>query len=63
MYKKLDVYVNGKYEFSTNRYRTPSELWNHIRAIKHLEIASVPNARYLTVNDYDVIVIRKGEWK
>ena len=63
MYKKFNVYVNGKYEFSTNRYRTPSELRNHIRAVKHLEIASVPNARYLTVNDYDKIVIRTGEWK
>ena len=63
MYKKLDVYVNGKYEFSTNRYRTPRELRNDIRAVKHLEIASVPNTKYLTVYDYDKIVVRTGEWK
>ena len=57
MYKKIDVYVNGKYEYSTNMWRTCKELKEHIRAIKHIEIASMPT-KYLTVNDYDKLSCR-----
>lgn len=53
MYKKIDVYVNGKYEFSTNRYKTCKEAIKEIRATKHITIASIPEDRYLTVYDYD----------
>ena len=55
MYKKIDVYVNGKYEFSTNRYKTCKEVIKEIRAKKHLVIASIPENRYLTVYDYDEV--------
>ena len=57
MYKKIDVYVNGKYEFSTNRYRTCKEAKEDIRAIKHLVIASIPT-KHLTVYDYDKLSCR-----
>ena len=54
MYKKIDVYVNGVYQFSTNHYRTLRDVIREIRAVKHLQIASIPN-RYLTVYDYDTV--------
>lgn len=57
MYKKIDVYVNGSYEFSTNRYRTCKELKDHIRAVKHITIANI-HTKYLTVNDYDKLSCR-----
>lgn len=53
MYPKINVYVNGIYKFSTNKYRTCKEVLEHIRAVKHLRIASVPGDEYLTVYDYD----------
>lgn len=52
--RKINVYVNGKYEFSTNKFRTIRELKRHIRAVKHIEVESVPK-RYLTVYDYDTL--------
>ena len=56
MYKKIDVYVNGVYEFSTNHYKTCKDVVRHIRAVKHICIASVPHDRYITVCDYDKVV-------
>lgn len=53
MYPKINVYVNGIYKFSTNKYKTCKEVIEHIRAVKHLQIASVPRDEYLTVYDYD----------
>jgi hypothetical protein len=58
MYRKIDVFVNGIYQFSTTRYKTAKELINHIRAVKHLYIASIP-ARYLTVYDYDKVTTKQ----
>lgn len=57
MYKKIDVYVNGKYEFSTIKYPSCKALKDHIRAVKHIEIASIPT-KYLTINDYDKLSCR-----
>ena len=61
MYRKINVFVNGRYEFSTNKYRTCKAIIDHVRAVKHLEIASVPKPRYLTVNDYDRLSARFAE--
>lgn len=58
MYRKIDVFVNGVYEFSTNHYRTCRDVVRHIRAVKHICIASVPNDRYITICDYDKVVAR-----
>lgn len=55
MNRKIRVYINGNYEFTTTRYKTQKELKNHIRAVKHIEIASLPQNRYITVCDYDKI--------
>ena len=54
MYKKINVYINGKYEFSTNAYRTCKDVIRMIRNTKHIHIASMPD-RYITVYDYDKI--------
>ena len=58
MYKKIDIFVNGIYQFSTKRYKTQKDIIRHIRAVKHIEIASVPTPQYLTVYDYDRITAR-----
>ena len=54
MYKKINVYINGVYEFSTNRYRTCKDCIRTLRATKHIEVASIPT-RFLTIYDYDTI--------
>ena len=61
MYRKIDVYVNGEYKFSSNRYPTCKALKDHIRAVKHIEVASVPEPYYVTVNDYDKLVCRYAD--
>ncbi len=58
MNKKIDVYVNGVYEFSTNKFPTCNACLAEIRAAKHLEIASVPKTRYMTIYDYDKVTAR-----
>lgn len=55
MYKKINIYVNGRYEFSTNRYKTCKEAVKDLRATKHIRIASLPKDRFLTIYDYDKI--------
>lgn len=57
MYKKINVYVNGKYEFSTNKFRSCKEVKDHIRAVKRVYIESIPS-RWLEVCDYDKLVVR-----
>ena len=58
MYRKIDVFVNGVYEFSTTHYRTCRDVVRHIRAVKHLCIGSYPDYRYISVCDYDKVVAR-----
>ena len=58
MNRKIDVYVNGVYMFSTTQYENCKRVVNHIRATKHIVIASVPENKYLTVYDYDTIRAR-----
>lgn len=61
MYRKIDVFINGEYAFSSNSYRTCKELKNHIREVKHIEVASVPKNKYIIVNDYDKLVVKYGK--
>ena len=58
MYRKIDVFINGVYEFSTNHYRTCHDVVRHIREAKHLCITSLSHDRYITVYDYDKVVAR-----
>lgn len=57
MYKKIDVYINGIYQFSTKAYRTCKELKQRIRADKRIFIASIPD-KVIDVYDYDKITCR-----
>lgn len=59
MYRKIDVYINGNYVFSTNKFKTCKDVIKHVRAVKHLEIASIPT-KYITVYDYDTIKARRA---
>lgn len=61
MYDKIDVFVNGKYCFSTNQYRTCKEVLAHIRAVKHICIASAPKNKYVTIYDYDKVTARRSK--
>ncbi len=54
MYKKINIFINGRYTFSTCKYRTCSEAVKDLRATKHVMIASIPN-KYITIYDYDTI--------
>ena len=55
MKRKIRVFINGEYQFTTTHFRTIADVIRHIRAVKHLDIASAPNHKYLTVYDYDKI--------
>lgn len=55
MYRKINVYINGEYKFSTTHYRTLRDAVKHIRAVKHIMIASTPTNQWLTVYDYDKV--------
>jgi len=61
MYKKINVYVNKEYIFSTNRYKTCRDLKNHLRAVKHeiyegLKPDNTIGTCYITINDYDKLI-------
>ena len=57
MYKKIDVYVNGVYQYSTNKFKTCEAAVKEARNTKHIVIASIPT-RYLTIYDYDKVTAR-----
>ena len=57
MYRKINVFLNGNYLFSTNKFKRCKDVINHIKAVKHICIASIPD-KYITVYDYDKLVAR-----
>lgn len=57
MYKKIDCYINGIYQFSTCKYKSCKELKARIRADKKVFIAGIPD-RWLIVYDYDKVCCR-----
>lgn len=52
MYKKINIFINGRYAFSTCKYRTCSEAVKDFRATKHIFIGP---GEYITIYDYDTI--------
>ena len=50
--RKIRCYINGEYCFTTTRFSSQKTLRNHLRSVKHIEIASIP-VRYVTIYDYD----------
>ena len=61
MLRKIDVYVNGIYEFSTMTTRNCSQVVRDVRNTKHIIVASVLENRYLTVYDYDKVTARRSK--
>lgn len=53
--RKIRVYINGEYRFTTTRYKTMKQLKHYLRAVKHIVIKSIPDDEYLTIYDYDKI--------
>lgn len=60
MKRKINVYVNGKYEYSTNRFQTCKAAIKEARQTKHLYIESIP-PRYITIYDYDKLTARYAD--
>ena len=50
--RKIRCYINGEYCFTTTKFSNQKSLKNHLRSVKHIEIASIP-VRYVTIYDYD----------
>lgn len=55
--KKINVYINGVYVFSTNKYKNCKELKKHLFTVRGvpLRVASVPRPYDVVIKDNDVI--------
>ena len=52
MNKKINVYINGIYQYSTCKFKTCAAAIKEARAAKHIHVAGIPD-KYITVYDYD----------
>ena len=50
--RKIRCYINREYCFTTTKFSSQKTLRNHLRSVKHIEIASIP-VRYVTIYNYD----------
>ena len=50
--REINYYINFVYFFTTTKFSSQKALRNHLRSVKHIEIASIP-VRYVTIYDYD----------
>ena len=50
--RRIRCYVNWEYCFTTINFSSQKALKNHLRSVKHIEIASIP-VKYVTIYDYD----------
>lgn len=58
MYKKINVYVNGIYKYSTNHAKNCADAVKQAHATKHIVIATLPKPEYLTIYDYDKVTAK-----
>lgn len=56
--KKIDVYVNGVYQYSTTRHSTVKAAIAALKMAETVEIASVPRNKTLTIAPTDRITGR-----
>ena len=54
---KINIFVNGKYVYSTNKYQTCKEAIAELKQKKNVEVASVPNYK-IFVSDGDIITAK-----
>lgn len=52
--RKISIYVNGKYAFTTERFNTIKECIKDARERKVIEVASIPNYT-IEIKENDVI--------
>ena len=52
--KKISIYVNGKYAFTTERFKTIKECIKDAREKKTIEVASIPNY-IIEIKENDVV--------
>ena len=55
MYRKINVYVNGNYAYSTNRHKTLRSAVNDAKTRKGIEISSIPAFEHLTIKETDKV--------
>lgn len=51
--RTIQIYINDKYAYTTQKFYTIKEAIQEARRTKHLEIASIPKNYYITIYDYD----------
>lgn len=52
--RKISVYVNGKYAFTTKRFNTIKECIKNARERKIIEVASIPNY-IIEIKENDIV--------
>ena len=58
--RKIRCYINGEYLFTTEKFSSQKTLKNHLRSVKHIEIASIP-IKYVTIYDSDKLTFEYVE--
>lgn len=63
MLKKIDVFVNGAYVYSSVNYRTCKEAVQDVRQRANIKVASIPDYM-IRVNDTDKITAKiDHDWR
>ena len=57
MYKKINVYKNGKYIYSTTRFKTCREAVEDCKSNKEIKVISIPDY-VVTIGENDKITAR-----
>ena len=65
--RKIRCYINGEYCFTTTKFSSQKALKNHLRSVKHIEIASIL-MKYITIYDMLLYVVpymtrKRKPWK
>ena len=53
--KKINVYINGIYEYSTERFTRCRDAVAAAKSAKRITVASVPKNRFVTICDNDKV--------
>ena len=61
MYRKINVYVNGEYKYSTKYAKNCKDAIKKARDKKHIVIPGMPKPEYLTIYDYDKVTAKYAE--
>lgn len=56
--KKIDVYINGVYEYSSNKFNRCKDAVAEAMNKKRILVASVPQNRFVTIGSNDKVTAR-----